>query len=91
MKNKRFCDLNIGDNIYLKIDKTIETYCIKDIENVKSVLKTNIIRFNFCCDRYLDFNLDKNKQFYSDLIIEYGDVKISTSIDRLLLESDVNA
>ena len=66
---KRFCDLKVGDKVYLKIDDKIETYDIKDIEKVKSILKTNRVRFNFYCDKYLDFNLDKNKEYESDFII----------------------
>ena len=79
---KKISDLKVGDKIYLKIDDEIETYEIKEIEKIKDIY----VKFKFYGDRYLDFSLEKIKELEKDFIICYGDVKISTSMDRLLLE-----
>ena len=87
MENKRFCDLVVCDNVFSKINNEIETNKIKHIEKVKNILKKNIIRFNFYSDCYLDFYLDENKYFESDFIVINENIFISTSLDRLLLET----
>ena len=84
MNNKKFNELVVGDNVFKKINETIETHCIKEIEKIDGVL----VKFKFYGDRFLDFNPRQNNEFNSDFIIVYGDVKIATSMDRLLLECD---
>ena len=55
MENKKFSDLVVGDKVYLKIDETIETYCIKEIENVKNAFNYGQTDLGMEVDEYLKF------------------------------------
>ena len=76
---KKFSELKTNEKVYLRIDDTIETYSIKAIDK-----NENLVKIFFYGGNYLDFNIRLNNDFESDLIIEDGNVYISTSKEKLL-------
>ena len=71
--------LNLFKNIHAKIDNIIETYSIKAIDKYE-----NLVKMFFYGGHYLDFHIRLNDDFESDLIVEDGNIYISTSKEKLL-------
>ena len=62
MKNKRFCDLNIGDNIYLKIDN--RNRVIFNIQDIDTSRNWCLVEYDNSLDvKYLDCE-DKSLNYW---------------------------
>ena len=85
MENKRFCDLKVGDNLYIYFETIIEKK-INKIEKIHGLLVIeNDFQTYFVQDAEKDFIIIEH-------VMDNGRITeaIATSMDRLLLEMEEN-
>ena len=83
MENKRFCDLKVGDNLYIYFETIIEKK-INKIEKIHGLLVIeNDFQTYFVQDTEKDFIIIEH-------VMDNGRITeaIATSMDRLLLETE---
>ena len=86
MGNKRFCDLKVGDKIYLK-DENIKELEISETETRESSIK--FLYLHFTNGEWLAIAKHNfKKDFLTYLSSEFNHISFSTSMDRLLLECE---